>query len=167
MEQNLISGWDTHAVTEYGKAHGYTSEDIYGCFFAYVTNQFAQFARRMQKMKIELAVTSFDASALAQIILTTDNPAMGRPFFPSVQPLRFDRVETSNIMDFVTTPDMLVKTWSPLLNKNNPHSTLLMYTMNWGESTPGATVTPSLDPSTMPLVRSACAYSVSPQTLTG
>ncbi|KAG9035257.1 hypothetical protein FS837_001993 [Tulasnella sp. UAMH 9824] len=44
--------------------------------------------------------------------------------------LRFDRVETSNVMDTLG-PAEIISTWGPRLNCRNPCSTLLMYSMNW------------------------------------
>jgi len=42
----------------------------------------------------------------------------------------FDRIETSNVADYVTVPRIL-NDWGPLLNRQNRHAALLMYLMNW------------------------------------
>lgn len=44
--------------------------------------------------------------------------------------LRFDRVETSNVMDSLGASE-IISIWGPRLNRLNPYSTLLMYSMNW------------------------------------
>lgn len=56
------------------------------------------------------------------------------PFGPNC----FDRVETSNIVDYMDVPQVL-KDWGPLLNRRNKHATLLMYFMNWHMKQPGGT----------------------------
>jgi hypothetical protein len=46
------------------------------------------------------------------------------------QKARFDRIETSNLADYLGA-SQVIKDWAPLLNKANPHSVLLMNFMNW------------------------------------
>ncbi|KAG9021720.1 hypothetical protein FS837_007025 [Tulasnella sp. UAMH 9824] len=50
--------------------------------------------------------------------------------------LRFDRVETSNVMD-ILGPAEIISIWGPRLNRRNPCSTLLMYSMNWAFNVSG------------------------------
>ena len=44
----------------------------------------------------------------------------------------FDRIDTSNIADDnYVGMEKVLKDWGPLLNKNNPNSTLITTLMNW------------------------------------
>lgn len=56
--------------------------------------------------------------------------------------MKFDRVETSNIMDYTMSGvERIVQSWAPLLNRSNPHAALLMHSINWKFTAPGASVT--------------------------
>ena len=46
--------------------------------------------------------------------------------------ISFDRIDVSNILDteYVGLAGVLAD-WGPLLKKDNPHATLLGYSMNW------------------------------------
>lgn len=140
---HLPAGWDPREVVLTGRKHGCTTEDIYGCLFFHVKAQYRAFARRIRSMHVEIHVSTREASDLAQL-LTNGRYA---PFDSSV---RFDRVETSNIMDYASSgPERIMQNWAPLLNRSNPHAALLMHTLNWGFLAPGGSVTSmmnSLDP---------------------
>ena len=110
------------AVLESGVSHGLDTADLYGCLFFHVKDQFMMFASRMRKFNINLTMTNCDARHLPEIILKGGLP----PFSTSC----FDRVETSNLADYITIPRIL-NDWGPLLNRQNRRSALLIYLMNW------------------------------------
>lgn len=46
------------------------------------------------------------------------------------RPVVYDRIETSNMMDSVG-PAPVLSAWGPSLNRDNPHSALLLHSLNW------------------------------------
>ena len=134
-DAHLLAGWDPRDVVLTGKTHGCTSDDIYGCLFFHVKSQMRTFARRIRDMHIEIHVSTREASDLAQALTS------GR-YAPFTSPVRFDRVETSNIMDYASSgPERIVQSWAPLLNHSNPHAALLMHSVNWAFLAPDGSVT--------------------------
>lgn len=119
-----LAAWNMQEMIESGLRHGASDQDIYGCLFFYVKEQYAEFSRRIRDFKVEITVTAMDASVLASMIRTNQ--------FDSFPPGCFDRIETSNIADqtYVGIATVL-SDWGPLLNKLNKHATLLTHFMNW------------------------------------
>ncbi|EIN11297.1 hypothetical protein PUNSTDRAFT_42604 [Punctularia strigosozonata HHB-11173 SS5] len=120
-----LYGWDARDCVATGREHGCTPEDIFGCFYFHVKNELAEFARRLRRFKLDVRITSSDALALADVIKARSDPFLA-PFWPP----RFDRVETSNVSDYVGIRRML-EGWGSLLNPADPHAAMLMYSMNW------------------------------------
>ncbi|KZP09098.1 hypothetical protein FIBSPDRAFT_900738 [Athelia psychrophila] len=49
---NPLEGWDISAVLASGKSHGINPNDIYGCLFFHVKDEFEEFARRIERFDI-------------------------------------------------------------------------------------------------------------------
>lgn len=107
-------------------------------------------------MDIELAVINRDATCLARMI-TADG---FNPFTSFPKSLQFDRIDTSNILDFVASPQSLLEAFAPLLNNANPYSTMIMRTMDWAKKTPGGSLVGANLPLADARVLRACAFSV-------
>ena len=117
------------AVRASGVRHGIHPNDIYGCLFFHVKDEFEEFARRIERYKIDIHLTQFDATALSETV----SKGLMKPWGPGC----FDRIETSNMADYIG-PAEVIDSWGPLINKRNKHATLLMYFMNWHVHQPGA-----------------------------
>jgi len=148
---NPLYGWDTSAIWSSGSRYGVDPADVYGCLFFHVKDQFREFARRVRDFRIDIHLTQFDATLLSQGIAQ----GMLQPFEDNC----FDRVETSNLADYIGTPRLL-NDWGPLLNRQNKHATLLMYFMNWHTKQPGATAKSDSLASMRLLERAALALGV-------
>lgn len=148
---NPLEGWSMPEVEASGKSHGVNAEDIFGCLFYHVKKEFEKFACQLRDLDITIHVTGFDATSLSKIIAG----GLGRPFGLQC----FDRVETSNVADYIGVSQVL-EDWSPLLNRDNKHAALLVYFMNWHVNQHGATAysdTTALEP----LIRRASSVLVS------
>ncbi|KAF9224203.1 hypothetical protein BS17DRAFT_780637 [Gyrodon lividus] len=123
---NPLKSWDTDAVIDAGKAHGATSEDIYGCLYFMLSDELRTFARRIRTLHISFHVFGADACVLSDAITHGELTAYGIP--PTT---RFDRVEVSNILDpnYVGIQGVL-DSWEPLLS-TSVHATIVGYFLNW------------------------------------
>ncbi|KAJ6580856.1 hypothetical protein B0H19DRAFT_930261 [Mycena capillaripes] len=126
---NPLFGWDLGPVFEYGQRHGVTRADSYGCLFFYLKQQFQKFATRARDFRLDITLSQADALRLSQAI-----PA---GLVQNFHKTRFDRIETSNLADYLGA-SQVIKDWAPLLNKANPHSVLLMNFMNWPQRQPNS-----------------------------
>jgi hypothetical protein len=82
-----------------------------------------KFSTRIRTFDINLTLTNFDAHVQLPEIIRQE---CLEPFHMSC----FDRIETSNLADYTTVPQIL-NDWGPMLSRRNRHATLLMYVMNW------------------------------------
>ncbi|KAJ6485552.1 hypothetical protein C8R45DRAFT_1145973 [Mycena sanguinolenta] len=119
---NPLFGWDLRPVLECGQRHGTTRGDAIGCLFFYIKEQFRTFAARAKDFRLDLTLSQTDARVLSQALVNSS--------VQNFHNARFDRIETSNVADYVGA-SVVIKAWAPLLNKSNPHSALLMNFMNW------------------------------------
>jgi hypothetical protein len=119
-----LNGWDPREVVATGKRHGCSGEDVKGCLFFHVKEVFAQFAKRVERFGIDIHVTNTNAMALPALIRQRSGS------LHHFHPPAFDRVETSNVMDYLNIGS-LVNEWAPMLNRANKHATMLLSTMNW------------------------------------
>lgn len=94
-------------------------DDYIGSLFFHIKHQLAEFAGRARRFNMEIVLSAIDLLVLPDLL-----DIMG------MDDLRFDRVETSNVMDTLG-PAEIISIWGPRLNFRNPCSTLLMYSMNW------------------------------------
>lgn len=134
-----LQGWDAKAMFESGKRHGIPEGDIYGALFYHAKEQFTTFAQRVQSSQILVTITSFDACDLATII--RDEPHRLHSSWTR-KGISFDRIETSNIADWMYVgPERVLSDWGPLLNRKNPHATLILHLMNWIQRQPDGTAT--------------------------
>ncbi|KAF9461091.1 hypothetical protein BDZ94DRAFT_1168287 [Collybia nuda] len=123
--ENPLSGWNFAAAKKSGHAHGVDEADVYGNLFFHIKGEFIKFATRFRKFDIGITLTLFDACVIPQGITDGLLP----PFHKSC----FDRIETSNIADYVTIP-RIIDDWSPMLNRKNKNASLLMSLMNWRQN---------------------------------
>ncbi|KZP04276.1 hypothetical protein FIBSPDRAFT_767683 [Athelia psychrophila] len=125
---NPLQGWDVSAVLASGQRHGINPQDIYGCLFFHVKDEFEEFARRIERFNINIHLTQLDARVVSRMI--------PQDFIKPFSSGCFDRIETSNLADYIGPTDV-IDCWAPLLNRRNKHATLLMYFMNWHVRQPG------------------------------
>ncbi|KAG8913122.1 hypothetical protein FRC01_004727 [Tulasnella sp. 417] len=119
------AAWSPLEVEAMRKRLNLPQEDYMGNLFFYVKDQLTEFAKRARRFKIFVFLSAVDLRVLPKFL---DLGGMGN--------LRFDRVEASNVMDTVG-PSVIISAWGPRLNRLNPSSTLLMYSMNWPFYVPG------------------------------
>lgn len=124
---NPLHGWDVSAVIAAGKRHEINVNDIYGCLFFYLKDEFEEFSRRIERFNINIQLTQFDARIL---------PKMA-PLMKQFSEGCFDRIETSNLADYIG-PAEVIDICAPLLNRRNKHAALLMNFVNWHIRQPGA-----------------------------
>ncbi|KAJ3732960.1 hypothetical protein DFJ43DRAFT_269280 [Lentinula guzmanii] len=129
---NPLFSWNVNEVVKSGQAHGLDNADIYGCLFVHVKAQFLEFARRVEKLHIDIHVSQLDAR-VASVLLQKGEM---NPTLFGINP-KFDRIETSNIADYAGIPSVL-QDWSPVLNRGNKNAVVLVYLMNWVMKQPGA-----------------------------
>ncbi|KIM26468.1 hypothetical protein M408DRAFT_72721 [Serendipita vermifera MAFF 305830] len=128
-----IDGWDLREVIATGKTHGVTPEDIFGCLYFYLHDQLLILKRKLETLKVTFWFTDVDCHDLAK---TSKSPFQDLQFLsPTMRskvPAHFDRVDVSNTGDdaYIGFAQTLMD-WCPRLNKSNPFSTLLSYSMNW------------------------------------
>ncbi|KAI0084571.1 hypothetical protein BDY19DRAFT_530222 [Irpex rosettiformis] len=120
-----LSGWDPRLVIEAGKNNGCSPDDISGCLFFFVKQAFMDFAKRVQRFQLDIHITSTNAITLPKLI------EQRRGHLQHFSLAGFDRIETSNVMDYIMDIHELIGTWAPMLNRGNKHATLLLSTMNW------------------------------------
>lgn len=118
-----LFGWNAVDVQQSGKRHGLDPVDIFGSLFFHVKDELIKFASRVRDFDITIHISQFTAKFISQQI----PKGTIRPFRADS---KFDRVETSNVCDYVGIPEV-INDWAPLMNRKNKYSTLLMYTMNW------------------------------------
>ncbi|KAJ3999912.1 hypothetical protein F5050DRAFT_1734787 [Lentinula boryana] len=129
---NPLFSWNVNEVVKSGQAHGLDKADIYGCLFFHVKAQFLEFARRVEKLHIDIHVSQLDARVASALL----QKGQMNPTLFGINP-KFDRIETSNMADYAGIPSVL-QDWSPVLNRGNKNAVVLVYLMNWVTKQPGA-----------------------------
>ncbi|KAF8880175.1 hypothetical protein BD779DRAFT_1100242 [Infundibulicybe gibba] len=117
-----LSGWNVSDIHASGERAGAIPGDLYGCLFFHLKEQFMSFAQRVQDCDIHIVVAGFNAQSICRAI-TKGSVA---PFHKHC----FDRIETSNVADYIGIPETL-EDWAPLLRKDNKNSALIITSMNW------------------------------------
>ncbi|KAI4517238.1 hypothetical protein K525DRAFT_168828, partial [Schizophyllum commune Loenen D] len=120
---NALQGWPVQTVLESGKRHNLDATDMYGCLFVHVRDQLAHFARRAEQSRMKIHVTGIDMQDLAALI---QHGGLAPAFTAGC----FDRVETSNVADYIGLKNVL-SDWGPLLRRENKHAAIFAYSMNW------------------------------------
>ncbi|KAJ7810460.1 hypothetical protein B0H14DRAFT_2607317 [Mycena olivaceomarginata] len=92
-DANPLFGWDLGPVFEYGQRHGATRGNAFGCLFFYLKEQFQKFAMRAKDFRMDLTLSQSDAKELSL--------AMANGSVQNFQKARFDRIETSNLADYL------------------------------------------------------------------
>ncbi|KIM26483.1 hypothetical protein M408DRAFT_330621 [Serendipita vermifera MAFF 305830] len=130
-----IGGWDLAEVTSFGASRGATPQDIFGCLYFYLSDQLLKFKERLGALKITFHLADVNCRELASVIkassLEAGTASTNHPAKKEL-PREFDRIDVSNTVDdnYVGLEQTL-SAWSDLLKSQNPHSTLLAYSMNW------------------------------------
>ncbi|TFK68726.1 hypothetical protein BDN72DRAFT_841402 [Pluteus cervinus] len=131
---NPLYGWHMTDVCASSKKYNIDVADIYGCFFYYLKDEFEKFAKRVQNCNVNIYITQFEAHTLSKMIRSWTN--QGGNISQTVLNI-FDRIDTSNIIDYVGIEPIL-DDWGPLLNRRNPHAVLSAASMNWYVRDPDA-----------------------------
>jgi hypothetical protein len=126
-----LRGWDLPDAVRTGERHGCVPQDVVGCLFFHVKQQYAELGKRLRSMNISIALSCADALVLPQLLKSMDYP-------PDHTFTTFDRVDLSNVGDFVPAPSLL-RAWSPMLNSENRHAALTMHFTNWWMFAPRST----------------------------
>ncbi|KAK7685060.1 hypothetical protein QCA50_011897 [Cerrena zonata] len=123
---NPIQGWDVCDILKVGQRLGASREDLYGCFYFFISEQLQQFSHRIQNFRISFYVFDQDVLDLSKIL---QNGGLAKAGIPST--MTFDRIDVSNIVDaeYVGIPKT-ISHWGPLLAPGSD-ATLLGYFMNW------------------------------------
>ncbi|KAG8952851.1 hypothetical protein FRC03_012002 [Tulasnella sp. 419] len=123
---NPLHGFDLVNAVAGGKKRHVPHEDLHGSLFFHVKDQFAEFARRARRFKMEFVFQNREMRQFAEFLKDSKSDAPSStqsPFF-------FDRIDTSNVMDSIGI-EAILRAWAPLLNPKNEHSALIAYSMNW------------------------------------
>lgn len=122
-----LDGWNLDEIIKAGKAHGARPEDIYGCLYFFLSDEFRSFFRRLRQFPIAFSLYNLDTTDLSQAI--RDSDSLSEHGIPST--IRFDRIEVSNILDsnYVGLRGVL-ENWAPLL-KEGGTAAIVGYFMNW------------------------------------
>ena len=119
-------------VLKAGKAHGALQADLFGCLYFYLSDQLREFHARLSRFKINFKVFETDALDLSRSIRSGSLSQYG-----ILSTTRFDRIDTSNIVDMnYVGLGAVLENWGALLSES-PHATLIGCFMNWAV-TPGA-----------------------------
>ncbi|KAG5643369.1 hypothetical protein DXG03_001017 [Asterophora parasitica] len=129
-----LTGWDVPLVFAHARSSGLNRADVYGCLFFYVKDQLVQFATKLRDLNISIHLTPLDARNIPDIIKRGEL----RPFSFGC----FDRIETSNIADYIIPFTSILQDWGAHLNRQNKFAVLLLYFMNWQNGKP---VKPNMD----------------------
>ncbi|CAG8525520.1 4280_t:CDS:1 [Dentiscutata heterogama] len=123
-----LSGWDLLKVVQV--ENGTAKDDLYGKLYFYLRNQLELFVDRLQNLNIKFDLYDEDALNLSQ----------------KIKKERFDRIYVSNICDevYCGIEPVLTKLY-PLLNNNNPNTTLIALFMNWLPSIPSSAIKESIN----------------------
>ncbi|KAF0399376.1 hypothetical protein F8M41_009723 [Gigaspora margarita] len=123
-----LSGWDLLKVVQV--ENGTAKDDLYGKLFFYLRNQLELFVDRLQNLNINFDLYDEDALELGQ----------------KIKKKQFDRIYVSNICDEIYCGIKPVSTnLYPLLNNDNPNSTLIALFMNWLPSIPSSAAIESIN----------------------
>ncbi|KAG6809792.1 hypothetical protein H0H92_014721 [Tricholoma furcatifolium] len=128
-----IDGWDMSLVFAYAERNRLKRADSYGCLFFYLKNELSIFAKRLRDFRVNITLTMLDATQ------ALPNRIASATALPSFSFGCFDRIETSNLADYITAPRIL-SAWAPFLNRDDKFATILIYFMNWQKNyflTPG------------------------------
>ena len=120
---------DLHSLEEVikvGKAYGAQAEDIYGCFYFFLSQELRTFSRRLRQFQIAFKVYCAEA---CQLSLSIQDNILSEHGLPAS--IRFDRIEVSNILDANYIGMRAVLThWEPLL-VDTGSAAIVGYFMNW------------------------------------
>ncbi|PPQ65509.1 hypothetical protein CVT24_010805 [Panaeolus cyanescens] len=127
---NPLHGWDIDAVSRTAVRHGVQpNADIIGALFFHVKAELREFSLRIKEHDINIHITQYDTRLLSK--------GLSIGVFPAFSNASFDRIDVGDMVDASTVSECLAN-WGTLLNKKNPHSTLLLHSKRWHEEMPGA-----------------------------
>lgn len=84
--------------------------------------ELTEFATRARRFKLRFLLYAMDLRQLGPLMDVQVD--MGGPR------LKFDRIDVSNVLDTLGMGEM-IRSCGHLLNRDNPHAALFMYSMNW------------------------------------
>ncbi|KAF5316696.1 hypothetical protein D9619_006506 [Psilocybe cf. subviscida] len=127
---NPLHGWDISAVKQAGLRHGLDpSGDILGCLFFHIKSELREFCLRIKEFNINIHLLQYDARLLSKGVSIGVLPA----FFDA----SFDRIDAGDLCDQTSVAECLAD-WGPLLNKANPHASLIIHSKKWHAGVPNA-----------------------------
>ncbi|CAB4039187.1 Hypothetical predicted protein, partial [Paramuricea clavata] len=105
-----FAGWDYIEVKKFG--HSNSLVTMYG---AYIENILGMVMRKLSSKQVRFQILLSDCMDIKQYI---------------DQESKYDRILTSNLIDYIILPDLL-KLCSQKLNHGNPYATIVTETQNW------------------------------------
>lgn len=126
----LNFGSDAHIsindIVEAGRAHGGHVEDIYGCFYFFISDHLRTLWRRLRTFKISFIMTNAECNDLASAIKSGQLLPFGISSSSG-----FDRIHVSNIFDTIYVGlEGVLSAWAPLLSVSKA-AAIVGYFMNW------------------------------------
>ena len=105
-----FTGWDYKTMENFCK-----SDSLLEMYFTYLSDVFSKCIAKLQSGEMKMHVTLCDCMTI-------------EPFLPVG--VKYDRITTSNLIDFISLSTLLAK-FKRFLNTNNEHSVLVTETHNW------------------------------------
>jgi hypothetical protein len=125
---NVWDGWDIEEVVKSGARHDADPEDLNGCLFFHLRDQFIECSRRLKLFKIRFILYSQHLASIGFLL--------GSPL-QEIQALHrgFDRVEVTDRADDghqgIGGFKLIAKSFAQILDPANKHATLLVTLMDW------------------------------------
>ena len=108
-----FTGWDYLAVKKI--SHDASLQKMYS---TYITHVLVKCAPRLMEDKVQFHIVPTNCLDIA-------------PFLPA--DLRYDRITTSNLWDYISLTNLLIK-FKNVLNSENRHSVMVTETINWPQN---------------------------------
>lgn len=125
---NVWDGWDIDDVVKSGALHDADPEDLNGCLFFHLRDQFIECSRRLKLFKIKFALYSQHLASIGFLL--------GSPL-QEISALHrgFDRVEVTDRADDshqgIGGFKLIAKSFAQILDPTNKHATLIVTLMDW------------------------------------
>lgn len=126
---NPLQGWDIASVHKSGLDQGLDTSDILGCLFFHVKSELTKFARRLQRVCVNIYFTQFDVRVLSTGICSG--------LLPAFEANCFDRIDAGGLMDTLGARECL-SSLAPLVNSESSGACLLMHSRTWYHQMPCA-----------------------------
>ncbi|GAA5915956.1 hypothetical protein JCM6882_000190 [Rhodosporidiobolus microsporus] len=127
-----LDAWNIDDVLNYGTSRGVRREDLFGCFYFYLVNEFRELGRRLRNFDIDVTLTVEKPDILG-------NRIQAGTLFPSS--VRFDRIDADETVDSGKgLYEDMFKAWAPLLKRANEHATIVARPNDWPSPVKGGSV---------------------------